>query len=73
MILIMNLIILNISDVIAKIIQEWNMIILLISYENIYYKLWPLLRILIFWGTMIDIGGKCSYTEKVLYMILQNG
>ena len=70
---IMNLITLNISGIIAKIIHRWNMIILLMDYKNICHKFWLVLKILLFWDAMIDIGGKCNYIEKVLHMILQNG
>ncbi len=71
--LIINLIILNISGVMAEIIHGWNVIILLMDYENMCHKLWLTLRVLLFWDVIIDVSGKCSYIEKVLYMVLQNG
>ena len=67
--LIVNLITLNISGKMAKIMYRWNVIIFLIGYKNICYKLWPISTILPLWNAMISIGGKCSYTEKVLHIV----
>ena len=35
------------------------------------HKIWLVLRVLRFLDVMIDVGGKCSYTEKVLHIVLQ--
>lgn len=40
------------------------------SYKNIYYKFWQILKTVLFWEVIININKKYNYVEKIFYIIL---